>query len=177
MALHRSSADMAFLSAIASAVAEAEPDCTMLLTADDGAGTRTGHSMCDRPRLASTTSTPARYWAQRTSDSMMHHAVDRSSFTRFDSMLSCRLGEEGRRRRPRQLPAAGAAGSREDRWPCSGGDAWRQGRRPARPNAGQGFCAAACCRGEATFRGGRGQVGTGIRATCRFGVKRGSVCK
>jgi hypothetical protein len=37
VALHRSGADMPFLSAVASAVASAEPACAMLLTADDGA--------------------------------------------------------------------------------------------------------------------------------------------
>lgn len=42
VALHRSGADMAFLSAVASAVAEAEPGCTMLLTADDGLAREAG---------------------------------------------------------------------------------------------------------------------------------------
>lgn len=37
VAVHRSGADMPFLSAVASAVASAEPSCAMLLTADDGA--------------------------------------------------------------------------------------------------------------------------------------------
>ena len=37
VALHRSGVDMPFLSAVASAVASAEPACAMLLTADDGA--------------------------------------------------------------------------------------------------------------------------------------------
>lgn len=36
VALHRSDADMTFLSAVAAAVSEADPGCTVLLTADDG---------------------------------------------------------------------------------------------------------------------------------------------
>jgi len=35
--MHRSGADMPFLSAVAAAVSEVEPGCTVLLTADNGA--------------------------------------------------------------------------------------------------------------------------------------------